>query len=551
MVSPLAYIHPEAKIGENVEIAPFVFIDKNVVIGDNNKIMANVNILYGSRIGNGNTIFPGAVIGAVPQDLKFRGEESTAEIGDNNLIRENVTVNRGTAAKGRTIVGSNNLLMEGVHVAHDALIGNGCIIGNSTKMAGEIVIDDNAIISANVLMHQFCHVGSHVMIQGGCRFSKDIPPYIIAGREPIAFSGINIIGLRRRGFANEVIESIHNAYRIIYQSGLNTTDALKKIEDEVEKSPEIDYIIIGVDREGECAVAARSLALEQQRWHALNVQHISEGDVISASVLACGPTRITVTACGFDVTMGQQAMSYTYLSDMREEYHAGQQLQAKVLSVSEDMLALSVRDVGTDPYVHAELRHPVGSSRIAIISSKYAGGVFCRLTDGCTVVCRYAQQFSDDQFRVGDKVMQVRNNYEIIWNRIGGEQGVGAYNGDIGIVESINTRDRSMVVRMDDKRLVYPAENLGELEIAYAITVHKSQGSEFPAVILPVAQVPPRLCYRNLFYTGVTRARKLCIVAGRRDVVNRMMGNIRQNLRYSGLAYLLQAELPPEQTETE
>lgn len=230
MVSPLAYIHPEAKIGENVEIAPFVFIDKNVVIGDNNKIMANVNILYGSRIGNGNTIFPGAVIGAVPQDLKFRGEESTAEIGDNNLIRENVTVNRGTAAKGRTIVGSNNLLMEGVHVAHDALIGNGCIIGNSTKMAGEIVIDDNAIISANVLMHQFCHVGSHVMIQGGCRFSKDIPPYIIAGREPIAFSGINIIGLRRRGFANEVIESIHNAYRIIYQSGLNTTDALKKLK---------------------------------------------------------------------------------------------------------------------------------------------------------------------------------------------------------------------------------------------------------------------------------------------------------------------------------
>ena len=154
-------------------------------------------------------------------------------------------------------------------------------------------------------------------------------------------------------------------------------------------------------------------------------------------------------------------------------------------------------------------------------------------------------------FRVGDKVMQVRNNYEIVWNRIGGEQGVGAYNGDIGIVESINTRDRSMVVRMDDRRLIYPAENLNELEIAYAITVHKSQGSEFPAVILPVAQVPPRLCYRNLFYTGVTRARKLCIVAGRRDVVNRMMGNVRQNLRYSGLRQLLQAEVPPVQTEVE
>ena len=238
MISPLAYIHPEAKIGENVEIAPFVFIDKNVVIGDNNKIMANANILYGARIGNGNTIFPGAVIGAIPQDLKFRGEESTAEIGDNNIIRENVTVNRGTAAKG-----NNNLLMESVHVAHDALIGNGCIIGNSTKMAGEIVIDDYSIISANVLMHQFCHVGGYGMIQGGCRFSKDIPPYIIAGREPICYAGINVVGLRRRGFSNETIEKIHDAYRIIYQGGLNNTDALKKIEDEMEMTPEISYIV--------------------------------------------------------------------------------------------------------------------------------------------------------------------------------------------------------------------------------------------------------------------------------------------------------------------
>lgn len=243
MISPLAYIHPEAIIGENVEIAPFVYIDKNVVIGNNNKIMASASILYGSRIGNNNTIFPGAVIGAIPQDLKFQGEETTAEIGDNNTIRENVTVNRGTAAKGKTVVGNNNLLMEGVHVAHDAIVGSGCIIGNSTKMAGEIIIDDNAILSGAVLMHQFCRVGSHVMIQGGSRFSKDIPPYIIAGREPIAYSGINIVGLRRRGFPNETIEKIHNAYRIIYQSGLNTTDALAKIEEEIETCPEIEYII--------------------------------------------------------------------------------------------------------------------------------------------------------------------------------------------------------------------------------------------------------------------------------------------------------------------
>jgi UDP-N-acetylglucosamine acyltransferase len=243
MISPLAYIHPEAVIGKNVEIAPFVFIDKNVIIGDNNTIMPNANILYGSRIGEGNTIFPGAVIGAIPQDLKFRGEETTAEIGNNNIIRENVTINRGTAAKGRTIIGNNNLLMEGVHVAHDALVGNECIIGNSTKMAGEIIIDDHAIISASVLMHQFCRVGGYGMIQGGSRFSKDIPPYIIAGREPIAYSGINIIGLRRHGFSNELIENIHNAYRIIYQGGLNTTDALAKVEEEVPMSKEIEYII--------------------------------------------------------------------------------------------------------------------------------------------------------------------------------------------------------------------------------------------------------------------------------------------------------------------
>ena len=243
MIGPLAYIDPEAQIGQNVEIAPFVFIDRNVVIGDNNKIMSGAKILYGSRIGQGNTIFPGAVIGAIPQDLKFRGEETTAEVGDNNLIRENVTINRGTAAKGKTVVGNNNLLMEGVHVAHDARIGNGCIIGNSTKMAGEIVIDDNSIISASVLMHQFCRVGGYGMIQGGCRFSKDVPPYIIAGREPICYAGINIVGLRRRGFSNETIEQIHNAYRIIYQSDLNITNALAKIEAEMEMTPEISYIV--------------------------------------------------------------------------------------------------------------------------------------------------------------------------------------------------------------------------------------------------------------------------------------------------------------------
>ena len=242
-ISPLAYIDPEAKIGENCEIGPFCFIDKNVVIGDNNVIMNNVSILYGARIGNGNTFFPGAVISAVPQDLKFKGEETTTQIGDNNKIRENVTIHRGTASKGTTIVGSNNLLMETVHVAHDCVIGSNCIVGNSTKFAGEVVVDDCAVISAAVLVHQFCHIGSYVMVQGGSRSSKDIPPFITAAREPISYTGLNLVGLRRRGFSNERIENIHNAYRQIYTSNLNVSDALERIKADLEMNDDIKYIV--------------------------------------------------------------------------------------------------------------------------------------------------------------------------------------------------------------------------------------------------------------------------------------------------------------------
>lgn len=242
-ISPLAYIDPEAKIGENCEIGPFCFIDKNVVIGDNNVLMNSVTVLYGARIGSGNVFFPGAVISAVPQDLKFRGEETTAVIGDNNKIRENVTINRGTAAKGVTVVGSGNLLMEGVHVAHDAIVGNNCIIGNSTKLAGETVIDDQAIISAGVLMHQFCRVGSLAMVGGGTRFSQNIPPFTTCAREPAAYCGLNVIGLRRHGFSNEKIDLIHNAYRLIYQSNLQLKDALNRIREELSQTDEIRYIV--------------------------------------------------------------------------------------------------------------------------------------------------------------------------------------------------------------------------------------------------------------------------------------------------------------------
>ena len=246
-ISPLAYIHPEAIIGENCEIGPFCYIDRGVVIGDNNTFMNSVTVLYGARIGNGNTFFPGAVISAIPQDLKFVGEDTTAEIGDNNTIRENVTINRGTAAKGKTVVGNNNLLMEGMHAGHDVIINNYCIIGNQTKLAGEVIVDDCAIVSSTTLVHQFCRIGSHVMVQGGCKSSKEIPPYIIAAREPISYCGLNLVGLRRRGFTHEQIDTIHQAYRYIYQSGLNTSMAIERIKEEMEMTPEVEYIISFVE----------------------------------------------------------------------------------------------------------------------------------------------------------------------------------------------------------------------------------------------------------------------------------------------------------------
>lgn len=242
-ISPLAYVHPEAKLGENNIIGPFCYIDKDTIIGDNNNFLNSVTVHVGARIGNNNEVFPGASISTKPQDLKFKGEVTTCEVGDNNSIRENVTISRGTASRGTTKVGSNNLLMESVHIAHDCIIGNGTIIGNSTKFAGEVVVDDYAIVSANVLCHQFCHIGGYVMIQGGCKFSQDIPPYIIVGKEPARYFGLNIVGLRRRGFSAETIENIHNAYRILYSKGLLKAEAIKEIKETLPACKEIDYIV--------------------------------------------------------------------------------------------------------------------------------------------------------------------------------------------------------------------------------------------------------------------------------------------------------------------
>jgi UDP-N-acetylglucosamine acyltransferase len=243
MIQPLANIHPEAIIGKDVIIEPFVTIEKDVVIGDGCWIGSNAVIKQFTRLGNQCKVFCGAVVGEVPQDLKFNGEVTYLEVGNNTTIREFVTLNRGTASRGKTVIGSKCLLMAYMHVGHDCVIGNNVIIGNATQIAGEVEIGDHATISAACLIHQFSKIGAHVMIQGGSKIGKDVPPYITAGREPLAFAGLNSIGLRRRGFSNETINTIQDVYRAVYQKGLNTTNALKYIEAELPQSPERDEIL--------------------------------------------------------------------------------------------------------------------------------------------------------------------------------------------------------------------------------------------------------------------------------------------------------------------
>ena len=244
MKQPLAYVHPDAKIAPSVVIEPFVTIDKNVIIGEGTRICSNVTILEGTRIGKNCTVFPGAVIGAIPQDLKFVGEDTTAEIGDNTTLREFVTINRGTVAKGKTVVQSNCLIMAYCHIAHDCLVRDNVIMSNCCQLAGEVELGDWSILGGGTLVHQFSHIGCHVMIQGGSHVNKDVPPYIKAAREPISYCGVNSIGLRRRNYSNEQIRDIQEIYRYLYQSGLNNSDAIERIEAELPATKERDEIIL-------------------------------------------------------------------------------------------------------------------------------------------------------------------------------------------------------------------------------------------------------------------------------------------------------------------
>lgn len=243
MISKLASISPKAKIGKNVTIEPFATIYEDVVIGDETWIGPNSVIMNGARIGQKCKIFPTAVIAAIPQDLKFEGEISTAEIGNNTTIREAVTVNRGTKSTGKTIVGNNALIMAYTHVGHDCILGNNLIIANNVQIAGEVKIEDYVVIGGSSAIHQFVQIGKHSMISGGSLVRQDVVPYITAAHEPLTYLGLNSTGLKRRNFSKQQINTIQNIYRIIFQQKLNLSNAINKVTHELPESNEKTYII--------------------------------------------------------------------------------------------------------------------------------------------------------------------------------------------------------------------------------------------------------------------------------------------------------------------
>ncbi len=244
MISKLANVHTGASIAEDVIVEPFATIQEDVVIGTGSWIGPNAVIMNGARIGQHVQVFPGAVISGDPQDLKYEGEYTTAEIGDHTIIREYVTINKGTRANNKTVIGTHCMIMSYCHIAHDCVLKDRVIMGSYAGLAGEVEVDNWAIVSPGSLVHQFVRIGPHVMIQGGSKVGKDVPPYALAGRDPVSFTGINSIGLRRRGYDNNTIYAIQEIYRIIYQRGLNISDAIEFVEANLPASGERDEIIL-------------------------------------------------------------------------------------------------------------------------------------------------------------------------------------------------------------------------------------------------------------------------------------------------------------------
>lgn len=253
MISPLAYVDKEARIGKNVTVHPFAYIDKNVEIGDNCTIMPYASILSGTRMGTDNVIYQGAIIGATPQDFKFKGEDTILKIGNCNTIREKVIINRGTNQEDCTIVGDGNFLLEGVHLAHDTHVGDNCVFGNGAKTAGYCRIDNMAILGSGVILKHGCRVGKWALVRDGCRANKDVPPYIVAAHNPITYYGINAVIMAKEGhFSEEIVDNIAKAYRQIYQCGTSLENAMRRIRELIPMSPELEYMLdfIGCSEKG-------------------------------------------------------------------------------------------------------------------------------------------------------------------------------------------------------------------------------------------------------------------------------------------------------------
>ncbi len=247
-IHPAALVSQKAKIGENVGIGPFTIVEDDVQIGDGSVIASGVLMANGTRLGRECRVHHGAILGTIPQDLKFRGEVTTLEIGDHTTVREYVTINRGTHDRWKTTIGTHCFLMAYAHVAHDCAIGNHVILANAVNMGGHVIIEDHAVVGGIVAIHQFSHIGRHSMIGGGFRVTKDVPPYVLAGQEPLAFNGLNIVGLRRRNFPQETIQTLEKAYQLIYYSQLNVSQAIERIKKDLPPTEEIKHVIEFIEK---------------------------------------------------------------------------------------------------------------------------------------------------------------------------------------------------------------------------------------------------------------------------------------------------------------
>ncbi len=247
-IDPRAVVSPKAQIGENVSVGPFSIVEDDVIIGSGTSIASNVLVANGSRVGKECRIHHGAVLGSNPQDLKFHGEISTLEIGDHTTVREYATLNRGTHVRGKTTVGSHCFIMAYAHVAHDCAVGNHVILANAVNMAGHVVIEDYVVVGGMVAVHQFERIGRHAMIGGGFRATKDVPPYVLAGQEPLAFNGLNIVGLKRRNFPQATIDLLEKSYQLIYNSNLNVSQAIERIKNELELVDEVRHVIEFIEK---------------------------------------------------------------------------------------------------------------------------------------------------------------------------------------------------------------------------------------------------------------------------------------------------------------